>query len=136
MGIAADQFDFPTNGSGSPDSQATPRATVRLLAEMAASDVAAYYRAALPRARSGRLAGRTRGMEHAGPGPRLRENRDDDRPERAEGPEPRRLHRRPRRQAARLRALPERCGPIQSISDVTEVFEDEAAIANAIYETS
>jgi len=26
-------------------------------------------------------------------------------------------------------------GPIQSIGDVTDVFEDEAAIANAIYES-
>jgi D-alanyl-D-alanine carboxypeptidase/D-alanyl-D-alanine-endopeptidase (penicillin-binding protein 4) len=48
MGIRADAFDFPTNGSGSPDSRATPRATVQLLAEMEKSEVAQFYRAALP----------------------------------------------------------------------------------------
>ena len=48
MGLRADEFDFPTNGSGSPDSQATPRATVRMLTEMGKSDVALDYRASLP----------------------------------------------------------------------------------------
>src|SRR3712207_6017124 len=48
MGIRADQFEFPTNGSGSPDSRATPRATVRLLTEMGKSDVAQYFQAAFP----------------------------------------------------------------------------------------
>ncbi|HEU0115496.1 MAG TPA: D-alanyl-D-alanine carboxypeptidase, partial [Thermomicrobiales bacterium] len=35
IGLAPASFDFPTNGSGSPDSQATPRAVVRLLTAMA-----------------------------------------------------------------------------------------------------
>src|SRR5579884_1004921 len=48
LGIPADGFDFPTNGSGSPDSQATPAATVRLLTEMGKSAVAPAYQAALP----------------------------------------------------------------------------------------
>ena len=48
MGITADEFDFPTNGSGSPDSRATPRAAVRMLTEMDRSPVAAFYHGALP----------------------------------------------------------------------------------------
>jgi PBP4 family serine-type D-alanyl-D-alanine carboxypeptidase len=47
-GVKGDQFDFPTNGSGSPDSQATPQAFVQMLTKMAASPVAAEYKAALP----------------------------------------------------------------------------------------
>jgi PBP4 family serine-type D-alanyl-D-alanine carboxypeptidase len=48
MGIAASAFHFPTNGSGSPDSQATPRATVQLLTRMAQSAVAEVYESCLP----------------------------------------------------------------------------------------
>ncbi|MGH9096076.1 MAG: D-alanyl-D-alanine carboxypeptidase/D-alanyl-D-alanine-endopeptidase, partial [Acidimicrobiales bacterium] len=47
-GVKGDQFDFPTNGSGSPDSQATPQAFMQMLTKMAASPVAADYQAALP----------------------------------------------------------------------------------------
>ena len=35
FGLQPDSFNFPTNGSGSPDSQATARATVQLLEQMA-----------------------------------------------------------------------------------------------------
>jgi PBP4 family serine-type D-alanyl-D-alanine carboxypeptidase len=42
------QFDFPTNGSGTPDSRATPRALVTLLTAMSRTPVAASYREALP----------------------------------------------------------------------------------------
>lgn len=48
MGIAPGEFDFPTNGSGSPDSRAAPRATVKLLADMSRSKNASVFRAALP----------------------------------------------------------------------------------------
>jgi D-alanyl-D-alanine carboxypeptidase/D-alanyl-D-alanine-endopeptidase (penicillin-binding protein 4) len=47
-GVNGNQFDFPTNGSGSPDSQAAPRALVQMLTKMAATPVAADYQAALP----------------------------------------------------------------------------------------
>jgi len=43
FGINGSDFNFPTNGSGSPDSQATPSATVKLLREMGSRDVFASY---------------------------------------------------------------------------------------------
>lgn len=46
--IPADQFDFPTNGSGTPDSQASPRALVTFLSAMTTTDVADQFRTALP----------------------------------------------------------------------------------------
>ena len=48
FGLDGDQFDFPTNGSGTPDSRATPRALVDLLIAMHDSDVAEVYQDALP----------------------------------------------------------------------------------------
>ena len=48
FGIDPTQFDFPTNGSGSPDSQAAPRAIVKLLIGMTSTPVAAEYEAGLP----------------------------------------------------------------------------------------
>lgn len=48
FGILPGQFDFPTNGSGSPDSRATARAVVTMLETMSRSVHAATYRAALP----------------------------------------------------------------------------------------
>ncbi|HUQ64029.1 MAG TPA: D-alanyl-D-alanine carboxypeptidase/D-alanyl-D-alanine-endopeptidase [Acidimicrobiales bacterium] len=47
-GVKGNQFDFPTNGSGSPDSQAAPRALVQMLTKMGSTPVAADYEAALP----------------------------------------------------------------------------------------
>ncbi len=47
-GVNGHQFDFPTNGSGSPDSKAAPRAIVQMLTQMAKSPVAADFQAALP----------------------------------------------------------------------------------------
>ena len=48
FGIDGDQFDFPTNGSGTPDSRATPRALVDLLIAMRDTEVAEVYQDALP----------------------------------------------------------------------------------------
>ena len=48
FGVDGNQFDFPTNGSGTPDSQAAPRALVQLLTQMMKSPVAGAYQAALP----------------------------------------------------------------------------------------
>ncbi|MGH9278315.1 MAG: D-alanyl-D-alanine carboxypeptidase/D-alanyl-D-alanine endopeptidase [Acidimicrobiales bacterium] len=47
-GLRGDQFDFPTNGSGSPDSRATPRALVQMLTKMRSTRAAADFQAALP----------------------------------------------------------------------------------------
>jgi D-alanyl-D-alanine carboxypeptidase/D-alanyl-D-alanine-endopeptidase (penicillin-binding protein 4) len=47
-GLPADGFRFPTNGSGSPDSQATPEALMTLLREMAGRRTFPAYFAALP----------------------------------------------------------------------------------------
>jgi D-alanyl-D-alanine carboxypeptidase/D-alanyl-D-alanine-endopeptidase (penicillin-binding protein 4) len=47
-GVDGDQFDFPTNGSGSPDSKAAPRALVQMLTAMSKTPVAADYRSSLP----------------------------------------------------------------------------------------
>jgi D-alanyl-D-alanine carboxypeptidase/D-alanyl-D-alanine-endopeptidase (penicillin-binding protein 4) len=47
-GIPADGFDFPTNGSGSPDSQATPSALMTLLEAMSRRRTFAPYFASLP----------------------------------------------------------------------------------------
>lgn len=47
-GIAADSFRFPTNGSGSPDSQATPSALMTLLRGMSARPTFRPYFASLP----------------------------------------------------------------------------------------
>ncbi|WP_308466013.1 D-alanyl-D-alanine carboxypeptidase/D-alanyl-D-alanine endopeptidase [Rathayibacter soli] len=47
-GIPGDSFRFPTNGSGSPDSEASPRAIVDMLAHMNTTPVADDYRNALP----------------------------------------------------------------------------------------
>jgi D-alanyl-D-alanine carboxypeptidase/D-alanyl-D-alanine-endopeptidase (penicillin-binding protein 4) len=47
-GLPADGFRFPTNGSGSPDSQATPSALMTLLREMATRPTFGPYFRALP----------------------------------------------------------------------------------------
>ena len=47
-GIPADGFRFPTNGSGSPDSQATPEALMTLLVAMSRRPTFAPYFASLP----------------------------------------------------------------------------------------
>jgi PBP4 family serine-type D-alanyl-D-alanine carboxypeptidase len=134
MGLRADEFDFPTNGSGSPDSQATARATVRLLAEMSRTPVAEPYRAALP------VLGVDGSLAHSG----------SDLPAKghvfaktgttiADGAlKAQNLAgyidaRSGRRLAFAL--FVNDAGPIQSISDVSDVFEDEATIASLIYES-
>lgn len=48
FGVAPQSFNFPTNGSGSPDSQASPRALVTFLAAMSKTAVATPFRDALP----------------------------------------------------------------------------------------
>jgi D-alanyl-D-alanine carboxypeptidase/D-alanyl-D-alanine-endopeptidase (penicillin-binding protein 4) len=48
LGIDGDQFDFPTNGSGTPDSEASPQALVDLLVNMHETPDAELFRSALP----------------------------------------------------------------------------------------
>jgi PBP4 family serine-type D-alanyl-D-alanine carboxypeptidase len=134
LGIRADQLDFPTNGSGSPDSRAAARATVRMLAEMARSDVAQPYLAALP------VLGVDGSLAHSG----------SDLPARghvfaktgttiADGALKAQnlagyIDARSGRRLA-FAVYVNDVGPIRSIDDVADVFEDEAAITNVIYES-
>jgi PBP4 family serine-type D-alanyl-D-alanine carboxypeptidase len=134
MGIGADEFDFPTNGSGSPDSRATPRATVRMLMEMERSGVAQFYQAALP------VLGVDGSLAHSG----------SDLPARghvfaktgttiADGALKAQnlagyIDARSGRRLA-FAVYVNDAGPIRSIGDVADVFEDEAAMANVIYES-
>ena len=48
FGISGDSFNFPTNGSGSPDSQASPDAIIKLLTEMSGLEVFTPYFDSLP----------------------------------------------------------------------------------------
>jgi PBP4 family serine-type D-alanyl-D-alanine carboxypeptidase len=48
FGISGNQFEFPTNGSGTPDSEASPKALVQLLTKMSKSRVAGAFQNALP----------------------------------------------------------------------------------------
>jgi D-alanyl-D-alanine carboxypeptidase/D-alanyl-D-alanine-endopeptidase (penicillin-binding protein 4) len=101
---------------------------------MAASDVAAYYRAALPRLGvDGSLAHTgvdmpARGHVYAKTGTTI--DQSGLKAQNLAGY----IDARGGRQLAFALFLND-AGPIQSISDVTGVFEDEAAIANAIYES-
>ena len=135
LGLSANAFAFPTNGSGSPDSRATARATVRLLTKMGTSDVARLYQAALPilgvdgsLAQSG-LDLPARGHVFAKTGTTIADGAL--KAQNLAGY----IDARSGRRLAFALFLND-AGPIQSISDVSEVFEDEAAITNAIYETS
>ena len=133
FGLRADEFDFPTNGSGSPDSQATPRATVRMLTEVGRTAAAQFYRTALP------VLGVDGSLAHTGAdlpakghvfaktgttigeGELIAQNLAGY------------IDARSGRPLAFAIFLND-AGPVESISDVTDVFEDEAVISNAIYE--
>lgn len=133
MGIDGDAFDFPTNGSGSPDSQATARATVQMLAEMGKSAGGSVYKAGLPvlgvdgsLAHSG-VTMPAKGHVFAKTGTTLDET----------GLKAQNLAGYIDTKNGRHLAFAiflNDGGPIEQISDVSEVFEDEAAITNAIYE--
>lgn len=133
FGIADNAFDFPTNGSGSPDSQATARAAVQLLAEMGKTSVGSVYKSALPvLGVDGSLASSgvtlpARGHVFAKTGTTLDET----------GLKAQNLAGYIDAKSGRRLAFAiflNDAGPIKQISDVSEVFEDEAAITNAIYE--
>jgi D-alanyl-D-alanine carboxypeptidase len=134
IGLRADQFDFPTNGSGSPDSRAAPRATVRLLTEMERSGVAPEYQAALPvLGVDGSLAHSgvdlpARGHVFAKTGTTIADGalKAQNLAGYIEARSGRRLA---------FAVYVNDAGPIQSIDDVADVFDDEAAITNVIYES-
>jgi D-alanyl-D-alanine carboxypeptidase/D-alanyl-D-alanine-endopeptidase (penicillin-binding protein 4) len=48
FGLKGSEFNFPTNGSGSPDSQAAPSATIKILVEMSKRPVFTPYFDSLP----------------------------------------------------------------------------------------
>ncbi|HKU81992.1 MAG TPA: D-alanyl-D-alanine carboxypeptidase [Candidatus Tumulicola sp.] len=132
MGIPG-EFDFPTNGSGSPDSRAAARATVALLTAMSKGRNAATFRAALPiLGVDGSLAetGRSlpaRGHVFAKTGTTV--DRTGLKAQTLAGY----IDARDGKHLAFALYVND-AGPIHGIADVTSVFDDEAAIVNAIYE--
>ncbi|HYC82420.1 MAG TPA: D-alanyl-D-alanine carboxypeptidase, partial [Solirubrobacterales bacterium] len=60
FGVDPKLFEFPTNGSGSPDSEAAPRAIVELLRAAARKPFASRYRGSLP------ILGRDGSLAHTG----------------------------------------------------------------------
>ena len=139
-GIGPDGFRFPTNGSGTPDSQASPRALVQLLRAMSRTRVARPYAAALPvLGRNGSLAhtGTTlpaRGHVRAKTGTTIMPGADGETIElKAQNMAGYITTRSGRRLAYAL--MVNDVGAITDIeTDVAGVFEDEAEIANVIYE--
>ena len=133
VGLVPDSFMFPTNGSGTPDSEATARAVVQVLTAMSQTDVAAAYRAALPiLGEDGSLA--EAGRDLPGKGHVLAKTGTTlD----ASGIKVQNLagyiDAKSGRQLAFALLLND-AGPIEGIEDVLAVIEDEAAITSAIYE--
>jgi D-alanyl-D-alanine carboxypeptidase len=140
FGITPDGFRFPTNGSGTPDSQASPRALVQLLRAMSRTRVARPYSAALPvLGRNGSLAhtGTTlpaRGHVRAKTGTTIVPGADGETLElKAQNMAGYITTKSGRRLAYAL--MVNDVGAITDIAtDVAGVFEDEAEIANVIYE--
>ena len=135
MGISPSEFDFPTNGSGSPDSRAAPRATVRMLEQMSRGQNSQSFRDALPiLGVDGSLAGTgrslpARGHVFAKTGTTLN----------SAGLKAQVLAGYIDAKSGRHLAFAlyvNDVGPIKSIADVGDVFTDEALISNAIYEES
>ena len=139
-GIAGNQFRFPTNGSGTPDSQASPRALVQFLRAMTRNRGARAYEAALPiLGRDGSLAntGTTlpaRGHVRAKPGTTILPGVDGQTLElKAQNMAGYITTKSGRRLAYAL--MVNDVGAIADVgSGVGEVFQDEAEIANVIYE--
>jgi len=132
MGVAGDEFAFPTNGSGSPDSQAAPRAVVQLLTAMAKGPNAAPYHDGLPiLGVDGSLAGTgknlpAKGHVFAKTGTTLD----------ATGLKAQTLAGYIDAKSGRKLAFAlfvNNAGPVKQLDDVAEVFADEASITNVIY---
>ncbi|HEY5856194.1 MAG TPA: D-alanyl-D-alanine carboxypeptidase [Aldersonia sp.] len=139
--VPADQFDFPTNGSGTPDSQASPNALVTFLSALTNTDVADQFRTALPilgvdgsLAHTGtQLPGRghvfaktgtTIVPDAGGETLELKAQNLAGYIETASG------------RTVAYALMVNDAGPVTDLeTDVSEVFEDEAAISSIIYET-
>jgi D-alanyl-D-alanine carboxypeptidase/D-alanyl-D-alanine-endopeptidase (penicillin-binding protein 4) len=133
LGVPARAFDFPTNGSGSPDSRAAPRATVQLLTAMSKGPNAADYRNALPvLGVDGSLAGIGRALPAKGHVFAKTGTTIDKTGLKAQVLAGYIDAKSGRRYAFALYVND--AGPITTISDVAAVMDDEARILNAIYE--
>ncbi len=132
FGISGATFNFPTNGSGSPDSQATARAEVRLLTRMSQTAVAQDYKQALP------ILGVDGSLAHSGTDLAARGHvfgktgtTVSDGELKAQV-----LSGYIDAQSGRHLAFAlfvNNYGPITSIEDVANVFDDEAAITDILY---
>lgn len=131
--IAHGSFDFPTNGSGSPDSRATPQAVVKLLLAMSRTRDAALFRSALPvLGVDGSLAGTgtslpARGHVFAKTGTTI-----DKTGLKAQNLAGYIVTKNGRHLAFAL--FVNDVGPMKSFSDITHVFDDEALITNILYQ--
>jgi D-alanyl-D-alanine carboxypeptidase/D-alanyl-D-alanine-endopeptidase (penicillin-binding protein 4) len=140
FGIAPGAFRFPTNGSGTPDSEATPRALVQMLRGMSRTRVARAYARGLPvLGKNGSLAhtGTTlpaRGHVRAKTGTTIMPGADGETIElKAQNMAGYITTKSGRRLAYAL--MVNDVGAITDIeTDVAGVFQDEAEIANVIYE--
>ena len=132
MGVTPSLFDFPTNGSGSPDSRAAPRAVVQLLAAMRKGANGAIFHDALPiLGVDGSLAetGRdlpAKGHVFAKTGTTL--DKTGLKAQVIDGYIQAKSGRK-----LEFALFVNDAGPIKQISDVGDVFTDEGAITNAIY---
>ncbi|MEZ5143934.1 MAG: D-alanyl-D-alanine carboxypeptidase/D-alanyl-D-alanine-endopeptidase [Acidimicrobiales bacterium] len=140
FGLSWDQFDFPTNGSGTPDSRAAPRALVQLLTQMAKTPVAAPYQAALPvLGVDGSLAtsGTTlpgKGHVFAKPGTTVSPGPDGTTPVLKAQNLAGYIETKSGRKVAYALMVND-AGPVKDIAaDVGGVFEDEATISSYLYE--
>lgn len=134
MGLDPAGFDFPTNGSGSPDSRASARTTARLAAEMNRRPGYAAYRQGLPLLGvDGSLAavGKTVvGREHIAAKSGATVDANDNMVaitmagyiDAKSG------------RALTFALFVNDAGPLTGIADTLQVFEDEAQIAGIIYD--
>lgn len=133
FGLAPASFDFPTNGSGSPDSRATAQAVVKLLWGMSRSRDASVLQGALPiLGVDGSLSDTGRSLPAKGHVFAKTGTTLDQTGLKAQVLggyiKTKRGHR------LAFVVFVNDAGPIKNITDVTGVFEDEARITNAMYE--
>ena len=139
-GVPADQFTFPTNGSGTPDSQASPTALVQMLTAMSRTPAAATYRSLLPilgvdgsLAHSGTSLP-AKGHVQAKPGTTVLSGPDGKPELKAQNLAGYITTKSGRTVAYAL--MVNDVGPLEDfLNDISGVFGDEAAISNVIYET-
>ncbi|PZR56942.1 MAG: peptidase S13 [Candidatus Eremiobacter antarcticus] len=133
MGIPPKAFDFPTNGSGSPDSRAAPRATVQMLLAMQRGRNGSAYRASLPiLGVDGSLAATGRSLPAKGHVFAKTGTTIDQTGLKAQVLAGYIDAKSGRHLAFALYVND--AGPLKNIADVAEVFDDEAQITNVIYE--